>query len=70
MLTIIVVGGGLGGLSAAIGFAKSGHLVILFEGRDNFTEVSNVRSVSIHRLLNVIAWCRNPNAAKLYESHA
>ena len=47
MLTIIVVGGGLGGLSAAIGLARSGHRVTLFEGRDNFTEVSNVKSAKL-----------------------
>lgn len=47
MLTIIIVGGGLAGLSAAIGLARSGHRVILFEGRETFTEVSNVKPIKL-----------------------
>ncbi|KAI1813506.1 hypothetical protein GGS20DRAFT_577549 [Poronia punctata] len=39
MLKIIVIGGGLAGLSSAIAFSRSGHVVTLLEARDTFTEL-------------------------------
>lgn len=40
MISAIVIGGGLGGLSAAIGLALNGHQVTLLEAQPEFSEVS------------------------------
>jgi len=37
-MKIAIVGGGIGGLAAAIAFAKSGNKVVVLEKRDEFTE--------------------------------
>jgi len=45
MLEVLVIGGGLAGLSSAIGLARSGHRVTLLEAQHEFSEV-------IHQLRN------------------
>jgi salicylate hydroxylase len=40
-LKIIIVGGGLGGLSASISCALAGHNVVILEGAKELAEVSN-----------------------------
>lgn len=42
MLSVVIVGGGLGGFSTAIGLALSGHRVTLLESQKQFSEASVV----------------------------
>jgi pyruvate/2-oxoglutarate dehydrogenase complex dihydrolipoamide dehydrogenase (E3) component len=72
-LQVIIVGGGIGGLQTALALGADGHQVTVFEGAQEFMEVSSAlcatpSSFLWRRTKACIGWCRHPCAAKLVAS--